>query len=469
MLISLSAAAVSVVLALVPGAAVAQPEQAPTKPAAGGLAIPHRAEGRVVKAAGAPRAEFHAVGVDAIEPTLGITKRGDVFYTATGGLSPVVMKSTDKGRTWEEASPNLAGQNTHFLTLDPYIYVDESTGRIFDIDLTVACAYLSISDDSGESWITNPVACGRPINDHQTLFSGPPALTPMTVFPEVVYYCWNDFGLGTSCSKSLDGGLTWIPETQAFFGIQSGDDGEGDVCGGFIGHGIVAEDGTVYIPKEHCGRPWIAISKDEGLTWQQIQVATNPTEPGGSDTTVALDSKGNLIYGYESKEKFYLSVSEDGGETWSKSINATAPGVTEINLPTLDAGKDGSVALSYMGSENSPYPRCKPDCREGDWADEYQKVTWNGYITMTTDVLSRDPLFFSGSVNDRRDPIYRGHCDFFTGRCSPVLDFLDIEIGPDGTPYATYVDACTTICATGGPRDASAAMVGRLAGGPPLR
>jgi hypothetical protein len=32
-----------------------------------------------------------------------------------------------------------------------------------------------------------------------------------------------------------------------------------------------------------------------------------------------------------------------------------APGVNEANLPALDVGGNGEIALTYMGSENSPF------------------------------------------------------------------------------------------------------------------
>lgn len=431
----------------------------------GGRTVAHKAGGKVVRASGAPDALFHKVAAaKAIEPTLGIDKKGTLYYTASSGVTNVdVWKSKDSGKKWTLASPTLPGTEakSHLLTLDPYIYVDESTGRIFNIDLTVACSYLSYSDDGGATWITNPIACGRPINDHQTLFSGPPALSPMTpAYPEVVYYCWNDFGTGTSCSKSLDGGVSWAPGTQAFLGYDTSGQGAGELCGGFNGHGVVGPDGTVYLPKEYCGQPWLGISRDEGLTWERVQVANNTTEKRGSDTSIAVDAKGNLYYTYETaKQELYLVTSTDGGKTWSKPAMVGHPKVNEVTLPTIDVGAPGKIAIAYMGSENSPFRRCGPECEDPD----YKGVRWNGYITMTTDALGKNPTFFSGPVNDRKDPIYVGRCDF-SNRCGPVLDFIDVEISPDGTPYGAFVDACLALCLQSGSIDGQDAVVGRMVG-----
>ena len=435
---------------------------------AGGRGVAHKAGGKKVSAARVPTGRTYQVGADAIEPTLGIKKNGHIFYTAASGVNKVdVYRSIDGGETWTFASPTFAGgPKAHPLTLDPYIWVSEPTGRIFNIDLTVACSYLSYSDDEGKTWTHNPLACGRPVNDHQTLFSGPPALTPPSpIYPENVYYCWNDFGTGTSCSKSLDGGVTWtVTGTRPFEGMDT-ESQSGGFCGGFNGHGVVDRNGTVYLPKEYCGQPWLGISHDEGATWERVQVAANTTEFLGSDTSIAVDKKGNLYYAYETeKQELYLVTSTDGGETWSKPLMVGAPGVNEVTLPTLDVGDPGKIAIAYMATTNSPFKRCRPDCE----TSHYAKTKWNGYITMTTNALAENPTFYSATINHPSDPLYRGRCDF-SNRCSPILDFIDIEIHPDGTPYGAFVDACLAACKSTGQVDGSAGIVGRLLGGPKLR
>ncbi|MDQ3879362.1 MAG: glycoside hydrolase, partial [Actinomycetota bacterium] len=124
-----------------------------------------------------------------------------------------VVRSTDQGQTWQIVSPKApGGRNAQAVSLDPYLYVDHRTNRVFTIDNTVACLYMSYSDDEGGSWVTNPAMCSHPdVNDHQTIAAGPPATTPkaaMVAYPDVLYYCYNDV-ITTSCAKSLDGGVSW--------------------------------------------------------------------------------------------------------------------------------------------------------------------------------------------------------------------------------------------------------------------
>jgi hypothetical protein len=455
-----------------------------------GRAIAHR-DGKIVKGvANLPTAKASGLDHQAGEPTLGLTPGGDIFV-ATGafnwygpagaGMTPDVLKSEDQGKTWTVASPRVLGQKTSAPTsMDPYIFVDDIDGdnaRIFTIDLTVACSYMSFSDDAGESWITNPLACGRPVNDHQTLFGGPPVSTPTVGYPHIVYYCWNDVGT-SSCSRSLDGGITFSPTGQpAFVGYEE------DLCGGLHGHGVVGADGTVYLPREYCGRPYLAISRDEGQSWERVQVAKMRKDDSvsGSDPSVAVDDKGNIYYVWiANKDRMpYLVVSKDGGKKWSDPVKVAPPTITETNIATVAVGGPGKVAIAYYGSENSFFDRCSVEGNKLYPCDavDYAKTLWNGYITTTTEALKSDPLFMTGGINkpgtedDPTGSFITGRCG--PGRCGSVWDFIDVVVGPDGLPYAIYVDGCVLAeCKEkgSGPYDGHVheGVMGYLVGGPRL-
>ncbi|MDQ3953398.1 MAG: glycoside hydrolase, partial [Actinomycetota bacterium] len=407
-----------------------------------------------------------------------IAKNGDMFFPSIDVYSSPpnhveVVRSKNGGKSWEIVSPAIAGANTHPISLDPYVWADRDTNRIFNIDLTVACSLMSFTDDLGETWTTNPLACGRPVNDHHTLFGGPPATSTTVGYPNVLYYCWNDVA-SSSCSKSLDGGLTWSATgSPAFTGVQpsAGDDGDPPpFCGGLHGHGIVARDGTVYLPKESCRQPWLGISRDEGLTWENVRVSNLDAGDGLLDPSVDVDDRGNVYYAWTGGDRrVYLTTSKDGGKTWRDPVLVSPPGVREVNLATLDASGVGKVAIAYMGSANSPW---RHDCREKENCPEnaeYARTTWSGYVTTTTDALDDKPVFVSTAVNPAKDPIYRGRCG--PGRCGLVFDFIDVVIGPDGDPFATFVDACIAVC-TG--KNAAAnygadGVVARIVGGPSLK
>jgi hypothetical protein len=440
-----------------------------------------------------PAAQTFSIGDHALEPTLGVTPGGTLFYAAGDFDNPTfdaadravgvpmtdVLRSEDGGKTWEDTSPRVLGQNSMPASLDPYVYVDDrvdgDNARIFTIDLTLACSYMSFSDDDGETWTTNPLSCGRPVNDHQTLFAGPPVSTTTVGYPNILYYCYNDVG-SSQCTKSIDGGLTFAPTgAPAFTGYKPGSDETGfygvdGFCGGLHGHGHVGDDGTVYLPREYCGEAFVSISKDEGVTWTNVKVSdirsTSQPESGTGHPSVTADAKGNVYYTWIGADDrvLYLSVSKDGGKKWSKPVVAGVPGLKETNIPQIDVRGVGKIAIVYYGSTNSPFPKCKLECETKDYA----KTTWNGYLTISDDALNANPTFFTGTVNPTDEPLIRARCG--PGRCHWAYDFIDVEIGPDGFAYGAFVDGCMKECTEITPREGNyEGLTVKLVGGPSLR
>jgi hypothetical protein len=420
--------------------------------------VAHRAEGRPVQTGSvSARAMLFRTGHVAAEPTIALNPDGIFFAAADlGADNGVDILRSSTGRVWRVVSPRVGSLDAHPVTLDPYLHVDPETSRLFSVDLTVACSLLSFSDDDGRSWTTNPLACGRPVNDRQTLFTGRPVSSTVVGYPNVVYYCFNDVTT-SSCAKSLDGGLTFTPTGQPAF---TPADWSGDsACTALHGHGVTDRDGTLYLPKAHCGQPWLAVSGDEGLTWRRVQVARNGVPSGDSTPSVAIDTKGNAYYAWIGGDRLpYMAVSRDRGATWSRPAMIGHPRIREANLVTIAAGSRGRIAAAYVASENSPYQDCRPgvDCNR-----PYSDVTWDGYITVSGDVLVSDPVFQSVRVNPGSAPFVEGRCG--PGRCYPLWDFIDVVIDERGRPWAAYVD---------GDADGSVngeGVVATVTGGPPLR
>jgi hypothetical protein len=179
----------------------------------------------------------------------------------------------------------------------------------------------------------------------------------------------------------------------------------------------------------------------------------------GPDPSVDVDSKGNIYYVYIDEMRLpYLTVSKDDGKTWSKPVMFAAPGLTETVHATVDAGKPGSVAMAYYGTDDVDG---KIDKRKYP----IDKVAWDGFMTITTGALEADPLFYSGRVNDPKDPLTRGDCG--PRRCQDAVDFIDVVISPEGIPYAALADSCTIPCAEA--KTQYAGIVGSLVFGPKLR
>ena len=380
---------------------------------------------------------------------MGVGNDGIPFVAAAEALSLSgeapdvdVMRGDAANRTWAIVSPRVADEHTHSHTGDPYVFVDNHSegSRIFTIDLQLfACSLLSFSDDGGDSWITNPFGCGRPVNDHQTLFSAPPVSSQTIGYPNVLYYCFHDV-VSSSCTKSLDGGFSFVATSGFSF------TNEDEFCGGLHGHGFGDAEGTIYIPKVHCGEPLLAISRDEGATWTRVKVADLPA--AGHEASVATDGAGNIYYAFIGRDLLpYLVRSRDGGETWSRPYMVGAPGVREASLPSLDAGSRGHVVVGYMGSESAP-------------TTDAAKRTWHGYMTSSTDASARSFHLLSARINPRKDPLLRGQCA--QTKCGPVWDFIDVVIDRRANIWGVFVDGCMQLCVRGGAaNDASEGFVVR--------
>ncbi len=406
------------------------------------------------------------IGRDSAEPTIAVLDNGDAFYAAGSfdapGVGPSVglartevFRSQDGGLSWESVQPTVPGTDLTLppTTLDPYVYADTDTGRVFNPELYAGCTFLNFSDDSGETWTSNPLACGDFVNDHQTIWTGPPPanLAPLMVdYPNVLYYCFNRI-IDSNCGRSLDGGLTFIPTaTPAFLGF---DPAAGGLCGGLHGHIKTDDEGRLFLPKGHCGNPWLAVSEDGGDTWTRAQVADISSSL--THTAVDIDDAGNVYYTWidAANRLPYLAVSTDNGATFGEPMMIAPPGVSEVNFPVLTAGAEGRIAVQFPGTTAT------------DRTDTQRP--WNSYQMISTDILSENPLFISTTANPLDDPIHRGNCN---GRCAGMFDFLDIKTSPvDGMFWSAITDTCTLACIEGGTARAAEGVAVRQLTGPVLR
>jgi hypothetical protein len=404
------------------------------------------------------KTSFNYVGRGAAEPTIGVNRNNQAFFAASTFDFPtstfparlartLVMRSADKGVTWQAISPSLTSslpedEDTATFppfSLDPYVYVDpiglnpgSRTGRVFSVDLNLACGANAIfSDDEGAHWTSVPLfACNSPVNDHQTIITAPPPRGFATAgYPSMMYFCYNQVG-DSGCSRSINGGLAFVLTTPAFTGS---DPNAGSVCGGLTGHLAADSAGRIFLPKGHCGLPWLAVSSDAGDSWTRVKI-TNNTPMADHEVTLAVDSADNIYAAWQDGtfRLPFLSVSTDHGMTWSTPIMMAPPGVHEVNFPTIAAGDAGRIVVLFPGSESQ------------DFNDPTR--SWNIYVVVSVNALDSNPTFLWTRANDKSDPVHRGDCG--PGRCDAqdggsMFDFLKVQVSPaDGAFWGTASDTC---------------------------
>jgi cellulase (glycosyl hydrolase family 5)/glycosyl hydrolase family 5 len=407
----------------------------------GGVRIPGRRRPTLV-----PCETF--VGRTSEAASVGVTRRGSVFYAPLlENTSPPpqntlqgpewVVRSRNLGRTWTKlgsGGPRTAG------LVPPWMTVDSSTSRIwFTTTLPGLCgAQVSWSDDDGKRWRTGTnVPC--PSQGGQKLLEGPAPRVGAKPhgYPHVVYYCGNTQDIAASnlwCYRSLNGGRTFkftgaFPDPPRPPGCDERHPSR---------PGVVGADGALYFPTTLCGTLGLAISRDEGKTWRfRAKIASGLEDIYTTGT--AADRHGGLYFAFRGPRDLpYLTTSTDRGRTWSKPRMVGAPGVREVRRVAVAVGRHGEVGLAYAGTTDG--------------------MRFNGYITETRNALARRPLFWSASINkpsapllNAADPEVFGDRFFYGGAA----------VGPDGTVWAGFHCARTSACP--GRR---VGVVGRLSSSP---
>ncbi|HZT65889.1 MAG TPA: sialidase family protein [Acidimicrobiales bacterium] len=356
-----------------------------------------------------------------------------------GGLA----LSRDHGATWRFVKP--AGLT--WVAQDDQLYVDRRTGRIFYYALSpnpapqsgaapvadqepAGHAHLMASGDDGRTW--SYAALSPYVESENPRFAaGPPAAHgPRPVnYPDVTYWCGNDMlfywaapdvPAYRACYRSLDGGRSWSQTSLLFSrplpahpecGTNSEvfDAGDGN-------YPEPAPDGSLYVTV-HCGSAtFLARSTDEASSWPILHDRHGRPLVIPATDELRVDERGNLYSLHQDGARLLLRTSRDGGLDWSAPVNLTAPGVTSI-AEWYAAERGSEIAVSYLGATSG-------------------SADLDGYISATRDALSPRPLLWSATVNPPGHPLVQG------APAQARDDFIGADIGPDGTPWASFFTSC---------------------------
>jgi hypothetical protein len=420
-------------------------------------------------------------GYPTAETRVAVTNNGTILQTpAILNIGPVyplgvplsftgVAISSNKGSTWNGVCPAPQGMPCPApYYLDDQLYMDRDTGRFFWNFLLAENGGTALvwTDDAGATWGFT-YAWPFPATENPHVLTGIPRTSTTTGYPKVVYFCGNlgliggaasqgDVILGSTptrtpaarlCEKSLDGGKTFIVSGQGFLfsrpaavhpECRSAPDEDS-------GYPTAAVDGSLYLVISCGGKRYLARSTDEGASWPIIKTTQAPPALGGSfepTPGLMMDSANNLYLAWEANQSnpitgskgqlvMNLAISNNLGQTWRILTHVTAPGITLEEPWDVAVRAPGQVAFSYYGQQGG-------------------KTSWDGFLTYTSDALDPNPVFRAAALNAPSQPLMYGPpttAGVATGPTADPMDrpdYIGVDIGPDGTPWASFVKECGT-------------------------
>ena len=437
-------------------AAVVQPACAPGTPA-----VAHDAAGNILSFAAVPIACATLTGFGGAETHIRVASNGTVveqpavivpgilgtgFVPGAPGPHPETQLSVaglavshDAGKQWQFVKPGGAT----WVGQDSSIYIDRASDRLFFYALAVNPApqgggvpltdqvpsyqaHLLSSGDDGVTW--NVVGIPGFNNSENPRFTSAPAAAgqPAAIAGEnVTYWCGNNMQftfVARICYRSMDGGVSWqqtsIMLTRGVPRHSECGNSEEDLAT-YDGHYPVgAADGSLWLLLSCGGKTFLARSTDGSVTWPILRKAGSSeplTIPAAEE--LRIDPVGNLYSVRQQGSALNLRISRDGGQSWSDPLNMTAPAVRKAGAfqwATASRGP-GQVAVTYLVP------------RSGGGYD--------GYITVTRNALDAQPVFFSAAFNSADAPLV-------TRSQTAKDDYIDVDLGPDGTPWAAFYSDC---------------------------
>jgi hypothetical protein len=342
----------------------------------------------IIKTPSLPTEKTYQTGGVTGEGQIQVGSNGDIFQYSPNNTTGL-RRSTDGGLTWQVIEPpsTPACASSVFGGYDHTIWY--GAGRLF---LAASDTPLvNISDTNGTTWLPT---CGQQAPgaeeswnaDRANIFGGPPSpqgKRPTTSYPDLLYYCGQSVRgndepgtFYTLCEVSYDGGATWTNANQPVFAepmnncdalapasmpnpSRVGGPWTPDISVGYVG-----PDGTVYVAKNFCGKPYLAMSRDNGNNWTRVRIPDsnvgiitgNATQYGGYEEGVAANKEGDVFFTWIGANDLpYLSVSLNHGRTWSQPIMYAAPGVHTAFWPFISIDSRGRLDMMYMGTSSSGY------------------------------------------------------------------------------------------------------------------
>ncbi|MGH9360685.1 MAG: Ig-like domain-containing protein, partial [Thermoanaerobaculia bacterium] len=371
------------------------------------------------------------------EPTLGVNFKSDkVMYIAWPEQFRVSFDQCSPARDgWEDVT-----FITSLRSNDPILFTDQELGRTFasQLQFPTKQSLMAYTDDDGENWTPSQgsgINCGV---DHQGLGGGPFSeegpLGPIGDYPHAVYYCAQDVALA-ECAVSLDGGLTFLVGVPIYTAAD---------CGGLHGHPKVAPDGTVYVPNKGCsGLQAAVVSTDNGLIWEVRRVPG--VTAGEWDPSVAVGDRGTVYMGFTNGDGHpYVAVSRDQGLTWTdvQDVGRTFE-IKNTAFPAIIAGDDDRAAFAFLGTSQAGNGGADDPNWPGVWYLYVAHTYDGGQSWVTVNATPGDPV--------QRGTIFAGGFTPEGSQTRNLLDFMDATVDREGRVLVAYADGCMGSCVNAPP------------------
>lgn len=321
------------------------------------------------------------------EPSVEVDGAGTIYITGVCcvGNAPPLLVSRDGGKTFTD----LPGDDIReLLGVEMDLAVDE-VGNFYAADIEVAATFQVTVWDADGNYL------------HHMKWPAPPLVDRDWIRAEgdgQLYYAYNTGG-DTNVYTSTDGGATWSPTA-----VHSTGYGLGNLAI-WPGHEVCVVGGSLD------GKRLADCTKDQGATWRQE--ATSALA-GGSFPVPVYDEAGNFYVASGANERISYGARVDG--VWQESVYISPEGIHR--MPWIAAGKDGAVAMAWYGTLE-------------------QNITasteWYVFAAATKNAYAAEPHW--DWVKADPSPVFVGAL----GR--ELLDFLQIDLGPDGALHIAYSDA----------------------------
>jgi hypothetical protein len=278
--------------------------------------------------------------------------------------------------------------------------------------------------------------------------------------PLTVYQSVHDVSAGNAIvvTRSIDGGLTWLPvpgqvinpaQTDAFGAALPFNNKLGNIVVDQHRHFLyqVYSAGATTLDNVNGNAlhaVWVAVSKDQGLSWTDHLVFAHPSTSMRTDSVfpaIAVDDAGNVYTVWSEVDSTtaaihpgtFFSYSTDFGSTWSAPVKVNQGAAQTLTLfPWIDAAGDGGVDIVYYGTSSTI---------NGTDPSTNQPAIWNVFTAQSLSAHSVAPSFttaqITGSNMTTNPPIHRGNISI--GGLEPgssadrtLADLFQVAIGYDG-------------------------------------